>query len=96
MAKKDELKKIADEIYTLNYQIEQLNARLILLSSREGDIAGYTEYLATNLDLLISYAELLAELYSSDMVAQNLGNSSFTSSRRAPSFDEYKEIRGGK
>lgn len=96
MAKKDDVNKIADEIYTLNYQIEQLNARLILLSNREHDIAGYTEYIAKNLDVLINYAEHLAEVYSSNMSGQNLGNSSFASPRRAPTFDEYKETRGFK
>ena len=48
MAKKDETKKITDDLYTLNYQIEQLNARLILHYNREQDIARYTEYIARN------------------------------------------------
>ena len=94
MPRKDEEDKIADEIYTLNYQIEQLNARLILLSNRERDIARYTEYIAKNLDVLINYAEHLAEVYSSNMSGQKLGNSGLASPRHAPTFDEYKEIRG--
>lgn len=96
MAKKDETKKIIDELYALNYSIEQLNARIMLLSNRERDIARYTEYIARNVDFLISYAEHLAELYSSNISQQNLGHNSFASPRRAPTYDEYKEMKGVK
>lgn len=94
MSRKDEEDKIADELYTLNYQIEQLNARLMLLSNRERDIASYTEYIAKNVDVLIGYAEHLAEVYSSNMSGLNLGNIGFASPRHALTFDEYKEIKG--
>jgi hypothetical protein len=88
MSRKDEVKKIADELYTLNYQIEQLNARLMLLSN------SYTEYIAKNVDALIGYAEHLAEVYSSNMSGQSLGNIGFASPRHALTFDEYKKIMG--
>lgn len=94
MAKKDETKKITDDLYALNYQIEQLNARLILHYNREQDIARYTEYIARNVDFLISYTEHLAELYSSNISQHNFGQENFTPLRRAPTYDEYKKIRG--
>lgn len=94
MAKKDETKKIMDELYTLNYSIEQLNARIMVLSTRLGDTARYTEYIAGNLDFLISYTEHLAELYSSNISQQISGTGNFTPLRRAPTYDEFKEIRG--
>jgi hypothetical protein len=96
MAKKDETKKMMDELYTLNYSIEQLNARIMVLSTRLGDTARYTEYIAGNLDFLISYTEHLAELYTANISQQNFGQTNLPPIRRAPTYDEYKEIRGVK
>jgi hypothetical protein len=33
--KEDEIKKIIDELYTLNYQIEQLNDRIMSISTKQ-------------------------------------------------------------
>ncbi len=94
MAKKDETKKIMDELYTLNNQMEQLNDRIMSLSTRLEYIARYTEYIARNVDCTICYTEHIAEVYSSNTSQLNLGLGNLTPQRRAPTYDEYKKLKG--
>lgn len=94
MAKKDEIKKIMDALYTLNYQIEQMNDRIMSLSTRVEHIANYTKYIAWNVDWTICYAEHIAEVYSSNTSQLNLELGNLTPQKRAPTYDEYVKIKG--
>lgn len=94
MAKKRKDEKMEEDLYQINYQLEQLNARLMALSSRVSDIARYTEYIARNVDFSISYSECLANLISVDSNNSLKVDSDFLKHRSAPSYEEFKVIRG--
>lgn len=94
MAKKRKDEKIEEDIYQINYQLDQLNTRLMALSSRISDVARYTEYIARNVDFSISYSEYLANLISNDSNNSLKVESDFLKYRRAPSYEDFKVIRG--
>ncbi len=94
MGKKKKDDKIEEDIYQINYQLDQLNARLMVLSTRLRDLSRYTEYIAGNVDFSISYTEHLADLFSTNSNSSLRVDSNLLQSRRAPCYEEFKAMKG--
>jgi hypothetical protein len=94
MAKKKKEEKIEEDMYQINYQLDQLNARIMVLSTRLGDLSRYTEYIAGNVDFSISYTEHLADLFSVNSNSGLRVENNLLQSRRAPCYEEFKVIKG--
>lgn len=92
--KKSRTKKKPDELQQkINLHFLELVGKVRAMDTRVRGLVKYSEYLASNLDLAVSYAEFLSDSISKERQAQSLNTFQLLSSERTPTFEEFKEIR---
>jgi hypothetical protein len=92
--KKLRTKKKPDELQRkINLHFIEVVGKVRELDRRVRGLVNYSEYLASNLDLAVSYAEFLSNNVSKERQSQSLNTFQLLPSERTPTFEEFKEIR---
>jgi len=92
--KKSKPKKQPDELQQkINLHFLEVVGKVRELDRRVRGLVNYSEYIASNLDLSVSYAEYLSRVILRDRNSLTFKAFDISPNERVPSFEEFKRIR---
>lgn len=92
--KKSKSKKHPDELQQqINLHFLELVDKVRALDRRVRGLVTYSEYIARNLDLSVSYAEYLSKIISRDRNSLTFKAFDISPNEKVPTFEDFKRIR---
>lgn len=81
------------DLQIIHTQLSELVGKVRAIDTRVRNLITFSEYIAGNLDLTISYTDFLADTISRDRYNQQIKSSYLVPSDRIPTFDQFKKIQ---